>query len=77
MKKVELKAEIERLKSINAECTKEIRTLLSDGKEFDKLMIKCKYDNLELFEKSFWLGDVTNSNCDGLLPIIHFTVKKK
>jgi hypothetical protein len=56
MKKKELKAELEYLRKVIESQREDIRTLLSDGKEFDKQMIKVKYD-LEIdIQNVMWQG---------------------
>ena len=56
MKKKELKAELEYLKKVAEQQREDIKTLLSDGREFDKLMIRSKYD-LEIdLHNMMWQG---------------------
>lgn len=56
MKKKELKAELEYLKKVVESQREDIRTLLSDGKEFDKQMIRVRYD-LEIdIQNVIWQG---------------------
>jgi len=56
MKKKELKAEIERLNKLVSEQRQDIRTLLSDEKEFNKKMIKYKYEIADDLERTMWQG---------------------
>ena len=60
MKKKELKAEIERLNKVSQEQRNEIRTLLSDGKVFEKQMIKAKYITVDDLEKVIFQGCKTD-----------------
>jgi hypothetical protein len=61
MKKKELKAELEYLKKVVKFQREDIRTLLSEGREFDKLMIKVRYD-LEIDLQDMMWRDCTNNN---------------
>jgi hypothetical protein len=65
MKKKKLIAEIERLNKILSEQRNEIRTLLSDGKEFDKQMIQFKYKVEDDIDRAIWAG-----NSDGIVTTI-------
>ena len=65
MKKKELIAEIERLNKKISEQRNEIRTLLSDGKEFDKQMIQFKYKVVDDIDRAIWFG-----NSDGIVTTI-------
>lgn len=65
MKKKKLKFEIERLNKKISEQRNEIRTLLSDGKEFDKQMIKVKYKVEDDIDRAIWAG-----NSDGIVTTI-------
>jgi len=65
MKKKKLKFEIERLNKVISEQRNEIRTLLSDGKELDKQMIKFKYKVEDDIDRSIWFG-----NSDGIVTTI-------
>jgi len=65
MKKKKLKFEIERLNKVISEQRNEIRTLLSDGKELDKQMIKFKYKVEDDIDRAIWFG-----NSDGIVTTI-------
>lgn len=64
MKKKELKKEIERLKILCISLRSDIQTMCSDGREFDKEIIKSKYKLLNDVENTMWQG--CDNNVGGL-----------
>jgi len=57
MKKKELIKEIERLNEINLDLRNDLDIVLSDGREFDKMMVAQKYQTSKDINYVMWRGD--------------------
>ena len=72
MKKKKLLKEIERLNKLNYDLRCDIRTLLSEGKDIEKTVIKSKYDLLDKLQFQMWQGDSYNAvQHNGIIDLIN------
>lgn len=72
MKKKKLLKEIERLNKLNYDLRCDIRTLLSEGKDIEKTVIKSKYDLLDELQFKMWQGDSYNAiQHNGIIDLIN------
>jgi hypothetical protein len=71
MKKKKLRKEIERLNKLNYDLRCDIRTLLSEGKDLEKAVVKTKYDLLDKMQFQMWQGDSYNAvQHNGIIDLI-------
>lgn len=72
MKKKKLLKEIERLNKLNYDLRCDIRTLLSEGKDIEKTVVKSKYDLLDKLQFQMWQGDSYNTvQHNGIIDLIN------
>ncbi len=72
MKKKKLLKEIERLNKLNYDLRCDIRTLLSEGKDIEKAVVKTKYDLLDKLQFQMWKGDSYNAvQHNGIIDLIN------
>lgn len=72
MKKKKLLKEIERLNKLNYDLRCDIRTLLSEGKDLEKCIVKNKYDLIDKMQVQIWQGEPNNAvQCNGIIDLIN------